>query len=71
MEDPCLFIHRALAAGAGLHVMTVEVDAEGASAHTAARHRAIVVTPAHQFPLGMTSHRRAARCCRLGADPTG
>jgi GntR family transcriptional regulator / MocR family aminotransferase len=54
MEDPCLHQHRTIAAGAGLRVVPLGVDAEGASAEPPNGTRAVVVTPAHQFPLGMT-----------------
>jgi len=53
MEDPCLFHHRAIVSGAGLGVLAVAVDAEGAGAPPEGA-RAVLVTPAHQFPLGMT-----------------
>lgn len=54
MEDPCLDHHRTIAAGAGLRVRALPVDEDGASASPPAGTRAATVTPAHQFPLGMT-----------------
>ena len=54
MEDPCLHQHRTIAAGTGLRVRALPVDDDGASASPPAGTRAAIVTPAHQFPLGMT-----------------
>ncbi len=54
MEDPCLHHHRTIAAGTGLRVRALPVDDDGASASPPAGTRAAIVTPAHQFPLGMT-----------------
>ena len=53
-EDPCLDQHRAIAAGAGLRVRALPVDAEGAAVPPRGTVRVALVTPAHQFPLGMT-----------------
>ena len=54
IEDPCLHQQRAIAAGAGLRVSPLPVDEHGASEPLAGGARAALVTPAHQFPLGMT-----------------
>jgi GntR family transcriptional regulator/MocR family aminotransferase len=54
MEDPCLHQHRTIAAGASLRVRALPVDEDGASASPPAGTRVAIVTPAHQFPLGMT-----------------
>jgi GntR family transcriptional regulator/MocR family aminotransferase len=54
MEDPCLWQHRTIAVGAGVRVRPLPVDELGASADPPAPVRAALVTPAHQFPLGMT-----------------
>ena len=64
MEDPCLWLHRDVARGAGLEVAPVPVDERGARTEllveTAAA--AAVLGPAHQFPLGcvLRPERRAA-----------
>jgi GntR family transcriptional regulator/MocR family aminotransferase len=64
MEDPCLPWHRDVVATAGLEVLPLEVDDEGARTplleHTDAG--TVVLAPAHQFPLGvvLSPARRAA-----------
>ena len=64
VEDPGLLPHREVLAATGLKVVPVRVDASGAdvAAIAATGARAAVVTPAHQFPLGMAlaPERRAA-----------
>ena len=54
IEDPCLNQHRTIAAAAGLRVLPLPVDEDGATAPPPDGARATLVTPAHQFPLGMT-----------------
>jgi GntR family transcriptional regulator/MocR family aminotransferase len=64
MEDPCIAQHRAVATAAGLQVLPLEVDDGGArlDALDSTPVDAVLVTPAHQFPLGSTlsPDRRAA-----------
>jgi GntR family transcriptional regulator/MocR family aminotransferase len=62
MENPCLRHHRDVVAANGLAVAALAVDEQGALAHVPAGAGAVVVTPAHQFPLGATlaPERRAA-----------
>jgi GntR family transcriptional regulator/MocR family aminotransferase len=64
LEDPCLPDHRATVAATGLDVVALAVDEAGArpDAVAAADTDAIVLTPAHQAPLGGTlaRDRRAA-----------
>jgi GntR family transcriptional regulator/MocR family aminotransferase len=64
VEDPSLPPHRAVLAAAGLEVVPVPVDDEGlrVDALPATGVGAVVVTPAHHFPLGMVlaPARRAA-----------
>jgi GntR family transcriptional regulator/MocR family aminotransferase len=64
MEDPCVPFHRELVARAGLDIVPAPVDANGINAaRVAAAHAgAVIVTPAHQSPLGvvLTPTRRAA-----------
>lgn len=54
MEDPCLQQHRMIARGAGLRVAPIAVDDRGAVIDLPRGLRAVIVTPAHQFPLGGT-----------------
>ncbi|SHG87424.1 MocR-like pyridoxine biosynthesis transcription factor PdxR [Streptoalloteichus hindustanus] len=56
MEDPCFELHRQLVERAGLAVRPVPVDNRGVnpSGLAATPVRALVVTPAHQNPLGPT-----------------
>lgn len=64
MEDPGWQVHRLIAEQAGLHTVPVAVDSQGLSvaALSATGARAVLVTPAHQFPTGvvLSSDRRAA-----------
>ena len=64
MEDPCLPNHRETAAAAGLEVIPLPVDEHGARTDLLARCKvaAVVLGPAHQYPLGVVLHpeRRAA-----------
>jgi GntR family transcriptional regulator / MocR family aminotransferase len=64
LEDPGWHTHRLIVEQAGLEVAPVAVDAEGllVDALEASGARAVVVTPAHQFPTGcvLSSRRRAA-----------
>jgi len=52
-ENPSFDFHRAIASRAGLDTPGVPVDADGIVVDEIPG-RAVVVTPAHQFPLGMT-----------------
>lgn len=56
MEDPCLDAHRRVIARAGLTIHPVPVDAHGldVTAPAATPARAVLATPAHQFPMGVT-----------------
>ena len=64
VEDPSLPPHRLVLAAAGLRVVPVAVDDDGLDVEALGRSGApaVVVTPAHQFPLGMAlaPARRAA-----------
>jgi GntR family transcriptional regulator/MocR family aminotransferase len=64
MEDPCHHRQRQFVAEAGLRVHSVPVDEGGIDVAALARTgaRAVLVTPAHQFPTGVTlsAERRAA-----------
>ena len=70
MEDPGLPFHRDVVRHNGGTVAPVEVDGRGASVRGLDGAAAVVVTPAHQYPTGVTLHperRRAltdwARAC--------
>jgi GntR family transcriptional regulator/MocR family aminotransferase len=64
VEDPCLPIHRAIVESAGLSPVPVSIDEHGM--RTAELEGlavgAALITPAHQFPLGvvLSPHRRTA-----------
>jgi GntR family transcriptional regulator/MocR family aminotransferase len=60
LEDHGHLSHHHIATAAGLATVPVPVDADGADVDTAAD--ALLLTPAHQFPLGMplAAHRRTA-----------
>ncbi|WP_019852809.1 PLP-dependent aminotransferase family protein [Actinopolyspora mortivallis] len=68
-EDPCLPHLREVPARGGLWVRGVPVDGEGLDV-TAVRSPAVVVTPAHQYPLGatMSQRRRHALCAAAVTD---
>lgn len=53
MEDPGLSFHRDVVESTGLTVMPMRVDARGALPPSADA-RAVVLTPAHQYPTGVT-----------------
>ena len=55
VEDPCLPIHRAIVESAGLTAIPIPVDEHGLCTAELERHAvgAAMVTPAHQFPLGV------------------
>ncbi|PWI19072.1 GntR family transcriptional regulator [Streptomyces sp. Act143] len=54
--------HRALLADAGVRTVPLPIDEHGADVGRLARERAVLLTPAHQFPTGGPLHaeRRAA-----------
>ncbi|MGA2453271.1 MAG: PLP-dependent aminotransferase family protein [Solirubrobacteraceae bacterium] len=64
MEDPGWHVHRLIAEQAGVRTIPVPVDEQGLSvqALAATGARAVLVTPAHQFPTGavLSRERRAA-----------
>ncbi|MFJ5273613.1 PLP-dependent aminotransferase family protein [Streptomyces sp. NPDC088358] len=63
MEDPGLPFHRDVVRRAGGTVVPLPVDERGARAEELAdgAARAAVVTPAHQYPTGVTLHPRRRR----------
>jgi GntR family transcriptional regulator/MocR family aminotransferase len=56
MEDPGLPFHREVVRRAGGQVVAVRVDERGACAEELGDSRAVVLTPAHQYPTGVTLH---------------
>ena len=64
IEDPGMPLHVRVMADAGLTVVPIPVDEEGISVEhlEAGRLKAVLVTPAHEYPLGMalSSNRRAS-----------
>ncbi|WP_327696275.1 MocR-like pyridoxine biosynthesis transcription factor PdxR [Streptomyces sp. NBC_00459] len=64
MEDPGLPFHREVVRRAGGRVVPVGVDERGARVEELAASRevsAVVVTPAHQYPTGVTLHPERRR----------
>jgi GntR family transcriptional regulator / MocR family aminotransferase len=64
LENPCLRLHRAVVANTGLEVVPLPVDDHGARTDLLGDLDvgAVVLSPAHQFPLGvqLAAGRRAA-----------
>jgi GntR family transcriptional regulator / MocR family aminotransferase len=64
LEDPCVFLYPPIARAAGLEVVPVPVDSDGLLVERlpGSDVDAVLVTPAHQCPLGVTMspRRRAA-----------
>jgi GntR family transcriptional regulator/MocR family aminotransferase len=73
MEDPCAPQHRVVAAGAGLGISPLPVDALGARTDvlTASAARAAVLSPAHQFPTGVVLHRERRAAAIAWATASG
>jgi GntR family transcriptional regulator/MocR family aminotransferase len=74
MEDPCLPWHRDIVTRAGLGVVSLEVDAHGALTPTLEQSDAdaVLLAPAHQFPLGsVLSPRRRAAAIAWARDHDG
>ncbi|WP_028804026.1 PLP-dependent aminotransferase family protein [Streptomyces sp. 142MFCol3.1] len=61
MEDPGLAFHREVVRKSGGTVVPLPVDEHGARADAAAEADAVVVTPAHQYPTGVTLHPERRR----------
>ena len=63
VEEPCLAPHRAIVESAGLATVPIPVDEHGIRAGEleGSAAGAVLVTPAHQFPLGvvLAPHRRS------------
>ncbi|MDG4824119.1 PLP-dependent aminotransferase family protein [Asanoa sp. WMMD1127] len=66
MEDPGLAFHRAVVRRAGARVVPLAVDESGARLPSASDVDMVVLTPAHQYPTGVTlapARRRAFADC--------
>ncbi|NNN32844.1 PLP-dependent aminotransferase family protein [Streptomyces sp. S3(2020)] len=61
MEDPGLPFHREVVRRGGGSVVPVPVDERGARADGLGDSRAVVLTPAHQYPTGVTLHPERRR----------
>ncbi|MET7696296.1 PLP-dependent aminotransferase family protein [Streptomyces sp. NPDC005485] len=61
MEDPGLPFHREVVRHNGGTVAPLPVDERGACADGLAEEAAVVVTPAHQYPTGVTLHPERRR----------
>ena len=61
MEDPGLPFHREVVRRNGGTVLPVPVDERGARADELGDVQAVVVTPAHQYPTGVTLHPERRR----------
>jgi GntR family transcriptional regulator / MocR family aminotransferase len=61
MEDPGLPFHREVVRHNGGSVVPVPVDERGVCARELGDARAVVVTPAHQYPTGVTLHPERRR----------
>ena len=74
VEDPSNAIQRRLLADIGLEVVDVPVDSQGLSVDVLAATgvRAVICTPAHQYPTGVTlSAARRQQLCRWAGDQQG
>ncbi|MEU2582558.1 PLP-dependent aminotransferase family protein [Streptomyces avermitilis] len=61
MEDPGLPFHRNVVRRGGASVVPLPVDERGACTEGLATESAVVVTPAHQYPTGVTLHPERRR----------
>lgn len=61
MEDPGLPFHREVVRRGGGRVVPVRVDERGCVVEDLGRVAAVVVTPAHQYPTGVTLHPERRR----------
>ncbi len=71
MEDPGFSFHRALVRHAGHTVIAMPVDERGPVADHLDGVAAAVVTPAHQYPIGVTMHPSRRQAFTSWARATG
>ncbi|HET6172690.1 MAG TPA: PLP-dependent aminotransferase family protein [Gaiellales bacterium] len=72
MEDPCAEQHRAVAMAAALSLQPLPVDARGARTDLLdAGAAGAVLSPSHQFPMGVVLHRERRASAIAWANETG
>jgi GntR family transcriptional regulator / MocR family aminotransferase len=73
MEDPCFWYHRQVVRRSGATVVALPVDERGARVDLldSLGADAVVVTPAHQYPSGVTLHPERRRVLIAWARATG
>lgn len=74
MEDPSLFLLRAALTSVGVRLRPVPIDDEGIEIEALARSgaRVVMVTPAHQYPMGVTmTARRRTQLIEWARDVDG
>ncbi|MFF1306856.1 PLP-dependent aminotransferase family protein [Streptomyces sp. NPDC058307] len=71
MEDPGLPFHREVVRRAGGRVVPVPVDERGVEVDALGDPAAVVVTPAHQYPTGVTLHPSRRRALTDWAHARG
>ena len=71
MENPGFSFHRGVVRQARQHVVPLSVDEHGARPDGLAGLAAAVVTPAHQYPTGVTMHPSRRQAFRSWASATG
>jgi GntR family transcriptional regulator/MocR family aminotransferase len=72
MESYGLQDHRDIAAASGLRIDSLPIDSRGAVVDDLSNHGAVVLTPAHQFPLGaVLAPGRRTQVVDWAADTTG
>ena len=71
MENPGFSFHRDVVRHAGHHVSAMPVDGQGARPDCLSGVAAAVVTPAHQYPTGVTMHPSRRQAFTSWARTTG
>jgi GntR family transcriptional regulator/MocR family aminotransferase len=71
MENPGFNFHQDVVRHAGQHMVTMAVDERGARADELGGVAAAVVTPAHQYPTGVTMHPSRRQAFTSWARTTG
>jgi GntR family transcriptional regulator / MocR family aminotransferase len=71
MEDPGFSFHRDVVQHAGRYVIPIPVDDQGARPDCLSDAAAAVVTPAHQYPTGVTMHPSRRKAFTSWARTTG
>jgi GntR family transcriptional regulator/MocR family aminotransferase len=71
MENPGFNFHRGVVRQGGQHIVPMPVDERGAAADRLGDVTAAVVTPAHQYPIGVTMHPSRRQAFTSWARTTG